>query len=406
MTALDPGLRFLADLVAAEGGLYEERRGLLTCVVPDELRHVLDVGEELTVTADPGARTRPSVGRASRRPRVPADGHLAPRAGPAARASLPSMRVLGPTGGGQGWPRLPPLPAGGVADSVRGTAGGTYGMPRPDRCAGRRCAGLAGSDHRTRPPPSPRARAVQVARAGAGRRRHLTPRPRPPARRSNDGDKAAKGSQRRPPLDPGRHGDKLARDLWRSVFAGRRGPGRQVAAGSPLEALFRLYGQRALSLTIDIPPGLPLQEVRAATSPSRRQRAEVTTGTLMALGVCLPFTIRWRWSSGQAVPGEVLPFIDGRRAGAHPLPVWVHLRPMAPPPAWGDPVAAEIWALVGGAGFPTVARALAAWWETQNDAALAEVDPGEAARLVVEAVGLWPAANPVTKLLRGPDWWV
>jgi hypothetical protein len=208
------------------------------------------------------------------------------------------------------------------------------------------------------------------------------------------------------PLDVGRHGDKLAGDLWRSVFAGWRWPRQQVAVGSPLEALFRLYGQRALSLVTDIPPGLPLQEVRASTWPSRRGRAEVTTGTLTTLGAALPFTVRWCWSGGRAVPGEVLPFVDGRRQAAQILPVWVHRHAMAPPPTWVDPVAAEIWTLVGGDGFPIVARALAGWWEVQQGAALADVDPVHAARLVVEAVGWWPAANPVTKLLRGPDWWV
>lgn len=641
-TRQDPALGFLADFVAAEGGLHEERSGLLTCLVPDELRRVLDVGEELTVTADPDAAREdgavllapghPLVDTAADRVLEVGDAgvcHLASPPGlpPSIEALLPRLRDnltvdhgrVDAAGDGPTFVRQPVLTAGALVtfdvtsddrfhERVDVSVDATTGQPVPaalraaldgppldgplphewrriaqwapaaavaavhrlleERAADRlaqlsaqrgvgvsrreeveRAAAyysdlLASLANRRATAPPDRARLLdgqaEAVRAERSRRlqeidekfdgrfqirpfrlhlltvpalalplvvrrgarvfpltvtwllgparplappcprcglsgplvaakdglgcrrcvpgaslapvaaprlalgptaiaRPVTPAPSSPAPAAEPRPHAPPGRAPAPPtptpvpasrpgprpapgrgrddggartraghsaLDVGRHGDKLARHLWKSVFAGRRWPRQQVAAGSPLDALFRLYGQRALGLVTDIPPGLPLTGVRASTCPSRRGRAEVTTGTLTALGARLPFTVRWRWSGGQAVPGEVLPFVDERGHAARALPVWVHLHALAEPRTWADPVAAEIWALVERGGFPIVARALAAWWEAQKAGALAEVDPGSAARLVVEAVRSWPAANPVTKLLGGPDWWV
>ncbi|MGH9156615.1 MAG: hypothetical protein ACRD1K_12445, partial [Acidimicrobiales bacterium] len=218
---------------------------------------------------------------------------------------------------------------------------------------------------------------------------------------------AGSGATRPPTPDPADLGDVLARELWRVALAGRRWPRRDIAPGSPLEALFGAYGHRALLLAFDLPEGLPLRGVRAVTFPSQRGRAEVTTGWLAVAGTELPFTLRWRLEGTRARPGEVLAHFSSSAAlaAARTLPPARRVAVAGLPPAGLDPVATAVWGLLAGDGLAVLARGLAAWRRLDDHESLGSLDPGEAAALVVDAVRSWPRGNPVADALGTPDWW-
>lgn len=235
--------------------------------------------------------------------------------------------------------------------------------------------------------------------------------PSPPAagRQKRSGPTGPRRAERRhqPPVDVGRMGERLARDLLRTVLAGRRWPRRDLAVGSPLEALVRAYGQGAFCMALDLPDRLALEDVRVVTFPSQRKRAEVTTGVLTVRGMRLPFTLRWHREGSRARPGELLPFAAQslNQAAARTLPSCRAVA-LGPAPAQLDPVARELWPAVGSGGLPLLARALAAWWSaSQATSASLASTPEEAARDVVEAVRFWMPGNVVVDHLGGPDWW-
>jgi hypothetical protein len=238
--------------------------------------------------------------------------------------------------------------------------------------------------------------------------------PKPPAAAPARRPKAASparhhAAREQPAADPAGAGDRLARELWRTVLSGRRWPRRDIATGSPLEALVRAYGQRALLIAHDIPAGLALEATKVVTFPTRPGRAEVTTGTLTVVGVRVPFTLRWRREGTRAVPGELLPYVTHTTALATARILPPH-KGVSPGPAPGnlDPVGQAVWELAGSDGLPVLARCLAAWWWAQarvDDDALTSMAPEESATLVVEAVRHWPAGNPMVKILGRPDWW-
>ncbi|MGH9157845.1 MAG: hypothetical protein ACRD1K_18865, partial [Acidimicrobiales bacterium] len=132
---VDAVVGFFVDFLAAEGGLYEECGGLVTCVVPDGLARLLDLPETVTVTADPDASREdgamllgpghPVVDSAAGRVLSAADVgvfHLGAPAGPppSLEALLPRVRDqvgvdhgrVDSSGGAPGAARLPVMRAG------------------------------------------------------------------------------------------------------------------------------------------------------------------------------------------------------------------------------------------------------------------------------------------------------
>ncbi|MGH9281336.1 MAG: hypothetical protein ACRD0S_00195 [Acidimicrobiales bacterium] len=204
-----------------------------------------------------------------------------------------------------------------------------------------------------------------------------------------------------------RAGDRLAKDLWRTILSGRRLPRRDLARGSPLEALVRASGHRSILVALDLPAGLALEELRVVTLPSRRHRAEVTTGALTVLGMRIPFTLRWRREGARGLPGELLPcVVHGPLLAAAPTLAPSPWFRVGPPPPHLDAVARAFWKLAAGAGAAVIARGLALWWSCQAALEPLSLTDDEAARLIADAVRNWPAGNLLVEHLGGPDWWV
>lgn len=193
------------------------------------------------------------------------------------------------------------------------------------------------------------------------------PRPAPPSRRS------AAGRAPRPPSEASpnratRLGYRLAVDVWRSALEGRRWRGKATVAGSPMEALVRIYGAEGPLVALGMPPGALPEHVSATTPRPGEGSLSVTYGDVLARGVEYPYTLLWRSEAGKPLVAEVLP---GDRTLDMPwgIPRDAWLRLMAPPSPGIplDPLASVVWEGVAGSnGLPLAVRCLALCWRAQS----------------------------------------
>ena len=164
-------------------------------------------------------------------------------------------------------------------------------------------------------------------------------------------------------------GTKLALGFWQAVADGVRLPRNKVALGSPLRALYRLYGAGGPLCALGLGPGEWPSEVTAGTFPRAGGSQAVTTGEIATAARVYPYTLFWRLEAGKPVLCEVMP-------APHPAILArsgdseheARLRQGAPSPAIElDPVAAVLWrAELAQSGLPLAVRCLAVWWRLQE----------------------------------------
>jgi hypothetical protein len=171
-----------------------------------------------------------------------------------------------------------------------------------------------------------------------------------------------------------RLGERLASDFWSSVLSRELWPAGALDPGSPLAALYRLYGPQGPLVALGLPPGRQPARLVAGTPDPDLLGRTVTCGRVF-LGshdrAGFPFTLRWQLRGETAVLSEVLPFPEAAGTDLPPLAdlapaVAERLTRQVPRPRRDlDGVAAQLWerALVVD-GLPLVLRCLGVWWES------------------------------------------
>jgi hypothetical protein len=164
-----------------------------------------------------------------------------------------------------------------------------------------------------------------------------------------------------------RTGNKLVFAFWQCVANGGRWPRQKIAPGSPLRAVYRLYGRAGPLCAIGADPGALVEEMSASTCPSDGGGAELTVGSIQANREIYPYAIAWSVMAGKPVIGEVMPAphplalppVDGATAE-----IAARLRGQAPAPIVPlDAVGALLWRNeLRHYGLPFAIRCLAAWW--------------------------------------------
>jgi hypothetical protein len=190
---------------------------------------------------------------------------------------------------------------------------------------------------------------------------------------------------------------KLAVAFWEAVASGERWPRKQVASGSPLSVLYRLYGPDGPACAVGILPGQSwrLARISMMTAGGRPGLVQATGGTVeLDDGSSYPYTLRWLLEGGKAVVEEVLPFRD---ASGPLLPPRTALEPalaerlyddVPGTPVALDPVAAALWgAGPSRLGLPLAARCLAAWWRLRDPPGSAPRSPAALAAALAALVG-------------------
>ena len=193
-----------------------------------------------------------------------------------------------------------------------------------------------------------------------------------------------------------RAGNKLALAFWQGLTAGDRWPGKKIALGSPLWALYRLYGQAGPLYALGIPPGDLPEEATATTCPSTPGRPELTVGHLLAGNQGYRYSLFWKLEAGRPVACELMPAphpLALPPTGGETAGIGARLRGSAPaPPVQLDPVAAALWqAELEQTGLPYVVRCLATWWRTNPDLPSGESEVAVAAVIagaVARAAGM------------------
>ncbi len=266
-----------------------------------------------------------------------------------------------------------------------------------DRLGCRACLGRPAAA--APPPPAPVSAPVSAPDPGAAP--PPSPAPEPPAPRPPAGAAPSKPPRRpapaaaRPTRKPGRSpaaarapaagldrerfrraAGKLPAAFWETVAGGERWPRKQVAPGSPLSVLYRLYGAEGPACAVGIPPGQSrrLASITMMTASPYPGLPNATTGVVqLDDGSTYPYTLRWSLEAGKPVVAEVLPFpetagpvLPSRRT-LHPAVAERLYDEVPGSPAALDPVAAALWD--GGLrhlGLPLVVRCLAAWWRLRE----------------------------------------
>jgi hypothetical protein len=171
--------------------------------------------------------------------------------------------------------------------------------------------------------------------------------------------------------------------FWESVLVGERMNRRDVAPGSPLEALLRLYGARGPAILVGLRSGERPTGIRTSTVPPDADGVAVTSGELeTTTDRELPFTLYWRPAPTRVVveieafpmarAGHVLVSRDAFGEAVRER-LSEYLRPPPKPLVELGPSAALLLrqsATLLGLTFS--ARCLAAWWyvtESGNDPA-------------------------------------
>ncbi len=190
---------------------------------------------------------------------------------------------------------------------------------------------------------------------------------------------------------------KLAATFWEAVASGERWPRKQVASGSPLSVLYRLYGADGPACAVGILPGQSrrLARISMMTAGQRSGLVQATSGTVeLDDGSSHPYTLRWLLEGGKAVVEEVLPFRDASgpllvpRHALHPALAERLYDDVPGTPVQLDPVAAALWdAGPRHLGLPLVARCLAAWWRLQAPPQSASRAPAALAAALATLMG-------------------
>lgn len=221
---------------------------------------------------------------------------------------------------------------------------------------------------------------------------HLAPTARHPApggaRARPSGRVTPKGSSGRVTAKGSRHGDTLARtgsrlaaSFWESVLANERINRREVAPGSPLEALLRLYGPRGPAIVVGLRPDERPTSIGTSTDPRNADGVAITSGELKtSSGREVPFALYWRPTPTRFVfevesfPIVVIGQVLVRRdAYAEALQVRLHelLRP-PPEPLVDLDIGASILLhhTATTLGLAFAVRCLAAWWYVTGHSSL------------------------------------
>ena len=217
-------------------------------------------------------------------------------------------------------------------------------------------------------------------------------------------------SRRSSPGQVKRTGNKVAFTFWDCVANGGRWPRQKTAPGSPLRALYRLYGRAGPLYAIGVPPGGYVEEMAASTYPSQPGAPELTVGNVKASGEVYPYAMFWWIAAAKPVVGEIMP-------APHPLALpplngetaeigW-RLRQRVPTPIVAlDPVALLLWQTeLQQSGLPFAIRCLAARWrlpERSDPIATDEAVAAAVASAVARAAGIKRALND-TAAMYGTD---
>lgn len=169
-----------------------------------------------------------------------------------------------------------------------------------------------------------------------------------------------------------RAGDGLALAFWQRVTDRR--PWRRVVSGSPLAALYELYGPVGPLLAIGLPRGEMPEEVMGGLEKADFELRGVTAGVVVTAGGRWPFSLLWRLLDGRPFVRDVLPSVRdplGTLPDLGKLPANVQHNLRRPPrPRRGlDLVAGLLWEVeTARQGLPVAVRGVAAWWGAQATA--------------------------------------
>jgi hypothetical protein len=165
-------------------------------------------------------------------------------------------------------------------------------------------------------------------------------------------------------------GDRLALDFWQAVAVGERWPRKKVAADSPLQTVYRLWGAFGPAVAVGLPPATSPEHVTAGTAAPEPGLPHATTGFVTAGGARYPYTLRWELTAGKPRVVEVVPFPAARTPSLPPVSradpgarPWLGQQATAPrSTALNDPVVAQLWRVEPAtAGLPATVRAVTAW---------------------------------------------
>ncbi|MGH9062605.1 MAG: hypothetical protein ACRD0L_01260, partial [Acidimicrobiales bacterium] len=196
-------------------------------------------------------------------------------------------------------------------------------------------------------------------------------------------------------------GRRLALDLWEGAVSGRRWAPSATAPGSPLAALYRIYGPSGPLRAIGLTPGMvPDDLMTIASLPCSTKPALATTGCLHAEGLPYPYTLRWQFGpADKPVVAEVLGLPEAldlvlprRLSPFAALRLGLgHLDPPSGHPL--DPVGSALWEHEPPRyGLAFAVRCIAAWWRARESASFSgenrEALAAGLARLVGRRSGL------------------
>ncbi len=200
--------------------------------------------------------------------------------------------------------------------------------------------------------------------------------------KGSSGRVTAKGSHHGDTLT--RTGSRLAASFWKSVLANERINRREVAPGSPLEALLRLYGPRGPAIVVGLRPDERPTRIGTSTDARNDGGVIVTSGELRTSASReVPFTLYWRPTPTRVVlEVESFPIVAigqilvRRDAYTQALQVQLHelLRPPPEPLVDLDAGASVLLRQTATTlGLAFAARCLAAWWYvTENSSLVAD----------------------------------
>jgi hypothetical protein len=220
-----------------------------------------------------------------------------------------------------------------------------------------------------------------------------------PGRAELDAGAARTGARRDADREEKRAGARLRRiekiwksnatEFWRHVANDERAP--EIAAHSPIAALYRWYGTRGPLIAIGLSEHSVLTSLTAEAPDEDEEGVLSTSGSLRAHGGSRAFTLRWRLVGTRPAMVEVLPYrvVQGALLPSREL-VGASARSLlyerAPVPRGLGPVGAALLARVAEEGLPLVVRALALHGKVEGGRRLADVPPERlAAALLLEA---------------------